>query len=99
MLGCVGVRTAVPCGPTQEVPTVALSVEHQKLAELDELLANMEPRARISLLLRIGMPADVVLGVRTCTEHVGWHQLPANQPLSFDGNCMWCHTCFRWMRS
>lgn len=78
---------------------MALSVEQQsKAAELDALLANMEPRRRINLLLSIGLPAELVMGVLVCDEHTGGKTMSPTEPLSFDGSSVWCKNCFQWWK-
>jgi hypothetical protein len=66
------------------------------LAELTDKLAQLAPRERIRLLLRIGVPAIDVIGVPACDHHVGWHNLPDTSPLAFDGTVVFCEGCYKW---
>lgn len=75
---------------------VATVANEDALTALAEKLGQLDPRARISLLLRLGVPAVSVMGVERCAEHAGWKTLPDHKSLAFDGTVVWCVGCHRW---
>lgn len=78
---------------------MALSVEAQaKVEQLGQLVASLPPRRRLNVLLTMGIPADVVMGVEDCTGHQKGKPMGDYEPLSFEGESVWCRKCFYWWR-
>lgn len=71
---------------------VSSNVEQQ----LDAVLANMTFREQLNFLLQCGMPAEDIMSIQSCREHVGGRMMHDNQPLSFEGNTLWCKGCWKW---
>lgn len=63
---------------------------------LEAALGALSYRERLNLLLRLGIPAEQLMGMERCTEHYGWRILQASEPLSFNGDTWWCMGCWRW---
>lgn len=76
-----------------------MTTSQDQIARLEAALALLTCRERLNVLLRLGVPAELVMGVGTCWEHPGWSLLPDVAPLSFEGDVVWCRGCFRWLKA
>jgi hypothetical protein len=75
------------------------TVNADTLSELAALLAGLTFRQQLNLLLRLGVPADEIMGVAHCSEHHQWRPLSDDASLSFEGDVVWCRSCFKWLKA
>lgn len=75
-----------------------MDTPESKVDQLQALMAHLTPRGQINLLLRLGVPADIVMGIPTCAEHEHARPLSQREPLTFDGDSVWCKGCWKWWR-
>lgn len=78
---------------------MVLTAEVQaKVQQLGQLIADMPPRKALNFLLKMGIPADVVMGVEQCDGHFGGKPMADTESLSFEGETVWCRKCFYWWK-
>lgn len=65
---------------------------------LEEALSKLSFRNRLDLMLKLGIPAEDILGMERCTSHHGGRRLGPDSPMSFDGSVLWCKGCWSWWR-
>lgn len=65
-------------------------------AKLEAVLEGLTFREQLNVLLRIGVPAEDIMGLPDCTDHRGATELHPHAPLTFDGHTMWCKGCWKW---
>lgn len=75
-----------------------MGTPESKVEQLQALMAGLTPRGQINLLLVLGVPADTVMGIATCVEHKYARPLSQREPLTFDGDSVWCKGCYTWWR-